>query len=172
MDLRFLAPDIRRLEEASAEVLACCAWEDERPMRGVVGLLDWRMAGRLNAIAKEQFFEGRVDELLLVPGKPALPFEKVLVLGLGPRASFDDAIFKRAILRLMKTLEGLHVRRAVVELPGRHDGRIEPERATEILIECVDNSPEHDAWWLVEPPEVEPRILQRANDERRRARRP
>jgi len=58
-----------------------------------------------------------------------------------------------------------------VELPGRGAGAIDPERATEIVLECVGDSPDHDAWWLVEEAEAQVRISARAQDERRRARR-
>lgn len=170
VDLRFLLPNLRTLDTASAELLACAIWSDERPMRGLAGLLDWRLAGRLSALAKEGLLQGALGEVLLVPGRPQLPFEKVLVFGLGARKAFDDAAFRAVITSLLGSLEGLHVRRAVVELPGRECGAIEPERATELLLECAGASTEHDAWWLVEEPDAQKRIQLRALDERRRAR--
>jgi hypothetical protein len=171
MELKFVTPDLRSLDETSAELLACTLWSDERPMRGVAGLLDWRLAGRLSALAKAGFLVGGLGEALLVPGKPQLAFDKVLVLGLGARSEFGEHAFRRAVERLLRALEGLHVRRAVVELPGRAEGAIEPERATELVLECVGDSPDHDAWWLVEDTAAQKRMQQRAQDERRRARR-
>ena len=38
MDIRFLPPDLRRLDETSVELAACTFWLDERPMRGLAGL--------------------------------------------------------------------------------------------------------------------------------------
>lgn len=171
MELRFLAPEVRRLDEASAELLACTLWSDRRPMRGLFGLLDWRLSGRLSALAKSGFLTGVQGEVLLVPGRPQVPFEKVLVLGLGPRAGFDDDAFRLVVRRLMRALEGLRVRRAVVELPGRADAAIDPGRATELVLECAGDSAEHDAWWLVEDADSQKIIEERALDERRRARR-
>jgi hypothetical protein len=171
VDLRFVTPDLRRLDETSAELVACAIWKGERPMRGLAGLLDWRLAGRISRLARERFVDGERGELLCVPGRPRLPFDKILVMGLGARASFDDAVFRESVQQLLRSLEGLNVRRAVVELPGRADGAIEPERATEIVLECVSDSPDHDAWWLVEAEEAHARITARAQDERRRSRR-
>jgi hypothetical protein len=171
MELRFLQPDIRRLDETSAEILACTVWSDQRPIHGLFGLLDWRMAGRLSALAKTEFVTGKLGEALMVPGRPLLPYEKLLVLGMGPKATFGEDVFRTVVQRLMRALEGLRVRRAVVELPGRADGLIEPERATELVMACAGDSAEHDAWWLVEDVEAERRMKQRALDERRRARR-
>jgi hypothetical protein len=170
MELHFVPPELRRLDDANVEVCACTLWSDERPLRGVAALLDWRLGGRLSALLKSGFVTGADGETLLVPGKPQLPFEKVLLLGLGPRAAFDDATFRRAVLRMASSLEGLRVRRAVVELPGRAGGAVDPEQAITMALECVGASPEHDAWWLVEDAASQKRVEQRAADERRRVR--
>lgn len=170
MDLHFLPPDLRRLDDASVELCACTIWSDERPMRGFAGLLDWRLGGRLSGLLKSDFARGEIGEALLVPGKPHVPFEKVLVMGLGPRAVFNEAAFRGGVLRIARALEGLRVRRAVVELPGRATDAIDPERAITLALDCVGALPEHDAWWLVETPAAQKRIELRAADERRRVR--
>jgi hypothetical protein len=170
MEIHFLPPELRRLVEASVELCACTLWSDERPLRGLAGLLDWRLGGRLSALLKSGFVTGDAGEALLVPGKPHVPFEKVLVLGLGARSGFGDGVFRSSLLHLARALEGLRVRRAVVELPGRANGLIDPERAISLLLESVGGSPEHDAWWLVEDAATQKRVEQRAADERRRVR--
>jgi len=170
MDLHFLPPELRRIDDASAELCACSIWSDVRPMRGLAGLLDWRLGGRLSALLKSGFLSGRRGEVLLVPGKPHVPFEKVLVIGLGARAEFDGDAFRETVRNIASTLEGLRVRRAVVELPGRGSGDIDPDSAITMALECVGDSSEHDAWWLVEAPAAQKRIEQRAADERRRVR--
>lgn len=171
MEFRFVPPDLRQLDDTGTELIACSMWKDERPMRGLAGLLDWRLAGKISRLARQSFIDGELGEVLFVPGRPRLPFDKIIVLGLGVRSAFGDGAFRETVTRLLRTLEGLHVRRAVVELPGRGAGAIEPERATEIVLDCVGDSPEHDAWWLVEEPDAQSRISARAQDERRRARR-
>jgi hypothetical protein len=170
MEIHFLPPELRRLDEASVELCACSLWSDERPLRGLAGMLDWRLGGRLSALLKSGFVTGESGEALLVPGKPHVPFEKVLVLGLGARSGFGDVVFRATVLHLARALEGLRVRRAVVELPGRSDGLIDPEHAISLLLESVGSSPEHDAWWLVENAATQKRVEQRAADERRRVR--
>ena len=51
VDLRFVAPDLRRLDEAGSEVVVCGVWKDQRPLTGLACLLDWRLAGRLSRLA-------------------------------------------------------------------------------------------------------------------------
>jgi hypothetical protein len=170
MDFRFVAPDLRHLDSAGAEVCVGSIWSDERPARGLAGLLDWRLGGRLGALMQSGFVRGDRGEALLVPGKPHVPFEKVIVVGLGARGPFGEDGFREAILRISATLEGLRVRRAVVELPGRACGAIEPELAIALTMDCVGASTQHDTWWLVETAADQRRIEARAAEERRRTR--
>jgi Cytosol aminopeptidase family, N-terminal domain len=170
MDFRFVAPNLRSLDTTGAELLACAIWQDERPMRGVAGLLDWRLAGTLSQLERRGLLKGEFGEVVFVPGRPRLAFEKLLVFGLGARSGFGEGTFRSVVSHMLRALEGLKVRRAVVELPGRGDGILEAERACELVLECVGDSQAHDAWWLVEPPEAQRRISDRALDERRRSR--
>jgi hypothetical protein len=170
MELRFSPPELRQLDDLSVELCACGLWSDERPARGLAGLLDWRLAGRLSALLRAGFVTGEAGEALLIPGKPHVSFEKVLVLGLGARAAFDDGAYRAALDHLGRTLVRLRVRRAVVELPGRSVDAIAPENAVAMALEALGASPDHDLWWMVEPPEAQRRIEQRAAAERRRPR--
>lgn len=171
MEFHFVTPHLRQLDNIGAELIACCVWEDERPLRGLAGLLDWRLCGRLSRLAKGGFLRGESGEVVFLPGRPRLAFEKVLVFGLGPTTAFTDGVFKEQIKGLLRALEGLNVRRAVVELPGRAASLVEPERAAEVVLECAGDSPAHDSWWLVEEAEGQRRIRLRTQDERRRVQR-
>ena len=170
MDFRFIAPSLRDLDTATAELLACCIWSDVRPVRGLAGLLDFRLAGKLSGLSREKFLDGAMGEALLLPGRPRLPFEKVLVFGLGARSGFGEGTFRQAVQHISQALEGLHVLRAVVELPGRCDGSISPERAAELLVPSIA-SDAHDAWWLVEEVEAQRRMAPKLFEDRRRLRR-
>jgi hypothetical protein len=171
MDLRFVPPDLRRLEAAGGEMIACGIWSDERPLPGLAGLLDWRLAGRLSRLARDHFLAGSLGEVMFVPGRPRLPFDKVIVLGLGAKASFGDDAFRLALQRLLATAAGLQVRKAVVELPGRGDQTMDVERAAELVVEVMGAQPPADAWWLVESLEGE-RKFTKVTEEKRRQRRP
>jgi hypothetical protein len=168
LDLRFVARDLRRLDEVSAEVVACAIWRDSRPLVGLAGLLDWRLAGRLSRLAKQGFLLGEVGELLALPVRPRLPFDKLLVAGLGPRSAFGEATFKRVLERTMDALAGLSVKKAVVELPGRGDDAIGADRAADILLDAIGDD-ERDALTFVENTAGREIIEKRAQERRRSA---
>ena len=167
-DLKFVGPDLRDIDGASAEVIACAIWEDQRPMLGLAGLLDWRLAGGLSALAKSGFLTGARGEVLMVPGRPRLPFEKVLLFGLGPHATFDDGVARGVLEHFISVLDGLRVKRAVIELPGRSDGTLDASRAGELLMECATDPLDREAWIFVEGEEAERPIRKRVQQERHR----
>jgi len=94
----------------------------------------------------------------------------VLLFGIGPRQDFNESIFRTVVAKILKTLEGLRARTAVVELPGRHFEGIAPQRAADILLENAGARPEHDVWTLLEPQDAQRIITQHMIQERRRVR--
>lgn len=170
MDLRFSTPTLRRLDLSGTEVLVAALASDERPPRGLAGLVDHRLAGRLCRLIQGGFATGRRGEVLLVPGKPKLPFDKVVLFGVGSIGEFDETAFREVVEKILSTLEGLRARTAVVELPGRHFDALPPDRAADILLELAGTRREHDVWTLVEAPEAQRAITQHMIQERRRVR--
>jgi hypothetical protein len=170
MDLRFVAPDLRQIDTVGGEVLACALFCDERPPRGVFGLLDWRLAAKLSRFLEAEEFSGALDEVVLIPGKPRVPFEKIIVFGAGSADSFDELVARRVFDRIVATLSGLRVRMAVVERPGRHLGNIDASRGAELLLAACRDRDDQDLWTLVESPDDQKLIAAHMAEERRRSR--
>jgi hypothetical protein len=171
VDLRFTTPSLRRLDLAGTEVLVAPVTEDERPPHGVAGLVDFRLAGRISKLLQRGFATGKLGEVLLVPGRPKLPFDKILLFGIGPTDRFGESVFRRVVEQMLATLENLRARTAVVELPGRQKGAIPAERAADVLLEIAGGRREHDIWTLVESTDAQRAITQHMIQERRRVRR-
>jgi len=171
LDLRFSTPELRKLDLLGTEIIVSSIASDERPPHGVTGLLDFRLAGRISRLIQAGFLTGKVGEVLLIPGKPKLPFDKILLFGIGKRSDFNDPVYRTVLNKILRTLEGLRARTAVVELPGRHFDAISPERAADILLESTGGQKEHDVWTLIEPAEAQRAITQHMIQERRRVRR-
>ena len=64
---------------------------DERPLRGAAGLCDWRLCGKLSQVLQRGRVTGALGEVTLVPGRPRLPFDKLLLVGCGPGGDFGGA---------------------------------------------------------------------------------
>jgi hypothetical protein len=171
VELRFVSPSLVHLDELEVEVLACSVWSDVRPAHGVAGLVDWRMAGGLSALQARGRITGALGEVVMLPGKPRLPFDKVLAFGAGARDAFDDDAYRRVVSAMLHAVAELAARGVVVELPGRHDGLVPAEHAADILLASAGRRREHDVWTLVEDADGRQRITQHMIEERRRVRR-
>jgi hypothetical protein len=171
MELRFVEPYLARLDEVDSEVLACTVWSDVRPAQGLCGLCDWRLAGRLSRLMRSGAITGALGEVIMIPVKPRLTFDKLVLYGAGPRAAFGEDVFRAMVGKMLGTMEGLCARVGVVELPGRHDELIPAERAADILLASAGRKPEHDVWTLVENGAAKAAITQHMIEERRRVRR-
>jgi len=170
VELRFVHPSLRRLDEAGTEVLVCCLASDELPPRGLAGLVDWRFGGKLSRLLQSGFFTGRVGEVSMMPGARRLPFEKLVFVGVGACDQFGEHVYRACVTRILDTLEGLKVRTAVVQLPGRHFDAIAPERAVQLLLDLSLSRPAHDLWTLAEGPEARRLIALQLQQDRRRTR--
>jgi hypothetical protein len=171
MELRFVVPDLRHLDEVGSEVLACGLFSDALPPHGTAGLLDWRLAGLVSRLLESGFLTAQKGEVMMVPLRPKLPFDKALLFGLGPRAAFDDAAFRDVTAHMLRAVQELCARSAVVELPGRFGQTVDAERAADILLDLAGSHPEHDVWTLVEPSDAQKKITAHMTEQRRRDRR-
>jgi hypothetical protein len=108
--------------------------------------------------------------VVLLPGRPKLGFDKILLFGIGIPADFSELVFRSVVEKMLSTLEGLKARTAVVELPGRHLDAISAERAADILLEIAGARAEHDVWTLIETADAQRVITQHTILERRRVR--
>ena len=79
MDVHFVAPELRRLDELKIEALVMPFFSDERPLRGPLGSVDWRLCGRVSRLIERGIVTGKKGETVLVPARPRLPFEKLFL---------------------------------------------------------------------------------------------
>ncbi|MBX3251902.1 MAG: hypothetical protein KF901_32280 [Myxococcales bacterium] len=170
MDLRFLAPDLRRFDRTKAEALLVTLFEDERPLRGTSGLVDWRYGGFLSRQLREGRVMGRRGEVCLLPGEGRLTFEKVFLVGLGPSAGFDDETFDEGVRLALDVFRRAKVRTAFVSLPGRNLGRIAPAAAMERLLTLSRAVSEPDELTLLEDADAQREMEPVLFREQRRAR--
>lgn len=127
--------DLRRLGELRVDLFVGAVLEDERPFRGLVGQLSYRLAGRFEHLAMGGFLTGGRDEACLFGGSKKLPFPRVLLVGLGPRAGIDAAVLRDATRRMTDAAARLLARSVAMELPGRGDDACSVDDALDAFFE-------------------------------------
>lgn len=102
MDLSFYPLTLEALDQAEAESLCIFVSEDQRPLRGLAGLVDWRLVGALSRYVRSGFLTGKSgDALLTIPG-PRLGFQKLFLLGMGPSGQSEEELSQRILEGLVK----------------------------------------------------------------------
>ena len=153
MAIAFLNPELARWDQlahstgGAPDALVLSFFSDERPLRGAAGLADWRLCGRLSRLLQAGRVSGTFGESTLLPAIK-LPFDKLVLFGLGPSERFDEGRYREAARAVRRVLASLEIRRYALPLPGRSTGRIMARRALELWL--ADAERETDVW-LVEP---------------------
>jgi len=154
MKIAFVPPDLRRLDQLRCDVLALSFFQEERPLRGASGLVDWRLCGRLSRLLASGRLGGAAGELTLLPPRPRLPFDKLLLLGLGARADFDEAAYAEALRATFAALASMRTHSVAMALPGRATAAIAPDKAITALLDLSGAAEEQDELVLIEDAEA------------------
>ena len=135
MPLHFLSCDLAKWDEREGGALLVTFFKDERPLRGAAGLADWRMCGRLSRLVKKQRLEGNSGEALMMPAGRRLPFDRILLFGLGLSRSFTEDVYRQMVRRIHDVVVKANITEYAVQPPGRATGLIAARRALELWIE-------------------------------------
>lgn len=116
MDLSFHPLTLDALDHVQAESLCLFVADDERPLRGLAGLIDWRLAGGLSRYLRNGLVTGHLNDALLTMPGPRVPFQKMFIFGVGKSGQGDDELSARLGEGLRK-LGSAGVSSAALDLP-------------------------------------------------------
>jgi len=110
--------NLEELDRWNHDLVVLSVFEDERPLRGLNGLTDWRYHGKLSNLIMNEGFCGKLGEKLLNNTSTYLGAKRLLVYGLGKSNSFDNMAYVRAGEDLFKTIQKLKAASILMALPG------------------------------------------------------
>lgn len=85
--------------EAPADTILALIPEDERPLRGDAGLIDWRLCGLISEHLRSGYVTGQLGEAVLLPGDRPLSPARILLVGAGSGTARGG----RPVLRAMRS---------------------------------------------------------------------
>ncbi len=119
MKIRFAEPTLRGLDDLGGICLVLTAFSDDRPLRGLAGHVDWRLNGRLSKWILDDFVDAHYKEVTLTPLDGQLPFQRLVLVGLGRRQDYDAERFVQVCRFCFDTLARMGVVEFAIEMPGR-----------------------------------------------------
>ena len=99
------------------EAVCCFVVEDERPLSGAPGFLDWRLCGGLSKILGSGFFVGAPGDKLLLPTDARIPATRVFAVGLGRAAGVSALGLEHALSQAASMLSKAKVDSVVLAFP-------------------------------------------------------
>jgi hypothetical protein len=103
---------------SGVDALLLFVGEDERPLLGTAGYVDWRLCGQLSRLLQAGFFTGAAGDSLLLPSDGRLPPGRVFVLGLGRRDTLDARRLATLLGDAARVLTRAGAQSVALEVPG------------------------------------------------------
>ncbi|MFY0521682.1 M17 family peptidase N-terminal domain-containing protein [Archangium gephyra] len=100
------------------DALCLFVGEDDRPLPGSAGYVDWRLCGALSRVLQSGFFVGARDDSLLLPTDGRFPVPRIFVIGLGRRKGLDASSLGEALANAGQVLARAKVEAVALEIPG------------------------------------------------------
>lgn len=131
MKLSFTSQEI---DKVTAELVVLMHYQDQLPLKNLLGVLDWRINGRLSRVVQNKTFQGKPRELLLMPSEARFKASQILVLGLGQKSEFNEDHINEVLDYFIKTVENKRAEQVCFSLHQLLPSQFEWRNAVRILL--------------------------------------
>jgi len=135
----------RNVDTQEAEILVAGFFEDERPLRGASGWIDWRLNGLLSRHLIDKKMMGRWKETILIPSQGRILSPLILLIGLGKVREYSYLRLRQLFPFLLDTLWKLNVSTICLSLPEDEEHQVEYGKIAEVLMEGIADSMDETA---------------------------
>lgn len=106
-------------DQPKHKCLALGIFSDEKPPRGICGLIDWRLNGMISREIKQKRILGEFEEKIIIPFLPRIGSEILLLFGLGKVSDMNyDKIYNAAYL-ITQTIDKMALDSCAFDLYGQ-----------------------------------------------------
>jgi hypothetical protein len=126
---------IEDVDLQECELLVTGFFQDERPLRGTSGLIDWRLNGMLSHLLKEGRMTGEWQEATLIPSNGRVIPPLILLLGLGKVRDYSTLRLRDLFPRLFETMRKLKSSRVCLSFPSNEKYNVDCGKSAEVLLE-------------------------------------
>ena len=131
-----------RVDVQECDLLITGYFEDERPLKGSSGWVDWRLNGLLSHFLMEKRLTGEWKEMTLIPSQGRVAPRMILLLGLGKVREYSYLRLREICSYLLETLKRLKALNVCLSFPYEESYNVDCGKLAEVLIEgiadCLD----------------------------------
>lgn len=139
------------LDIVESDLALVLAYEDERPLKGQTGLIDWRLNGKVSKLILDKRFDGKFGDALLMPSEGRAHANELVVLGLGHKSQLDEARTPRVIQYIIETLLKKKARSFALSLSDLVSDKFEWRNTVRTFISALSGREEDFQITLIEP---------------------
>jgi len=125
-------------------------FQDEKPLRGSAGWIDWRLNGMLSHLLIDQRLTGAWGERTLIPSQGRIRSGLILLFGLGKAREYSYLSVRKIFPFMIETLLNLKASHIGLSLPYGDAYNVDCGKLAEVLIEgfmdSLDPYPSNRAW--------------------------
>jgi hypothetical protein len=142
----------KMVDNQECDLLVTGFFEDERPLKGSSGWIDWRFNGLLSYFLIEKRLTGDWKEVTLIPSQGRVAPRMVLLLGLGRVKDYSYLRMREICSYLLETLKRLKASNVCLSFPHEESCNVDCGKLAEVFIEGVadcldlDRYPSSEEW--------------------------
>jgi len=110
--------DKRDIYEIPCMLFGLWHFSDERPLKGINGLLDWRLDAKISQLIISGRIQGAWGEKVMFGPIDELAGKEILIIGLGPISEFEPSRMQDAGKIMADTVLKLNRKTLCLSLPG------------------------------------------------------
>ncbi len=136
---------------APADALLVPVPEDERPLRGDAGRLDWRLGGEISRLLLSGYATGKRGEAVLVTGGARVASRRIVLVGVGRAADLPGRNLERSIRAAVARVLGLRAGSAALALPEAVDPEVDAEDLLRGVVSALAAADDRASLYVVLP---------------------
>jgi len=110
--------DKRDIQDIPCNLFCLWHFSDEKPLKGITGLIDWRLDAGISQLIMSGKIEGSWGEKVMLGAMNALDGKELLIIGLGQRDAFEQSRMQEAGRLIARTVLDLKLESICMSLPG------------------------------------------------------
>lgn len=122
------------IDKIPAELIVLMHYENDVPFKDLLGMLDWRINGRLSQFVTQKKFKGKAKELLLMPSEHRFKAHEIIVLGLGNKEEFSQEHISQVLDYFLNTVEKKRAQQVCFSLNQLLPSQFEWRNAVRLLL--------------------------------------
>ena len=116
------------------EAVVLLFFQDERPLKGASGMVDWRMCGAISNMILSERISGEKGESILIAPSRKIKGKKILMIGLGISSEIDEEKIRKTGMEVINKLANIGVRNFSIAMPPKQFTSIEVSRMAAAIL--------------------------------------